>query len=399
MPAAERWRLLQLDDARFGGLARLVFTFVKAAIFGHCFDSLFGSHTVEHEHAVQVIELVLKEPRQKLVGLDCDLFSGKVDSLQQNLFGSNHLDVQARNREAPFFVDPFTGCFDDFGIDQNVGAVTNVVDEQLLLHTDLRSRKAYAGSVVHDVEHLVGETNEFVVDFLDLERSRLQHGIAVCSDFVRHGARLSTVNSGDSAHYFDVDNDDLERLGSSPKRVQWKAFGAEFTAMSDRGVFSYGHLDKGTAVLFDLAPRPPDCGVFLDIGCGWGAITLTLAKLAPRARIHAIDVNPRAIDLTASNANDAGLDNVHVSNPAQVHPGLKFDLIWSNPPIRIGKEALHVLLANWLARLTPEGSAYMVVQKNLGSDSLADWLDSLGYAVERIGSRKGFRVLRIVQRQ
>ena len=207
------------------------------------------------------------------------------------------------------------------------------------------------------------------------------------------------MNSGDSAHYFDVDNDDLDRLGSSPKRVQWKVFGTEFAALSDRGVFSYGHLDKGTAVLFDLAPRPPNSGVFLDIGCGWGAIALTLAGLAPHAQVHAIDVNPRAIDITTSNAKDAGLDNVHVSHPEQVHPGLKFDLIWSNPPIRIGKEALHVLLANWLARLTPEGVAYLVVQKNLGSDSLAEWLGSVGYTVGRIGSRKGFRVLRIVQRQ
>ena len=372
---------------------------MKASVLGHCFDSLFGRHAVEHQYAVQVIEFVLEEPRQKLVGLDRDLFSVKVDSLQQDLFGPNHLDVQTGNRKTALFVDPLTGGFNDFGVDQHVGAVTNVVDEQLLLHTDLRSRQAYAGSVVHDVEHFVGETNELVVDFLDLERSRLQHGVAVCSDFVRHGARLSTVNSGDSAHYFDVDNDDLERLGSSPKRVQWKAFGAEFTAMSDRGVFSYGHLDKGTAVLFDLAPRPPDSGVFLDIGCGWGAIALTLAGLAPRAKVHAIDVNPRAIDLTTSNAKDAGLDNLHVSHPEGVHSGLRFDLIWSNPPIRIGKEALHEMLAHWLARLAPQGSAYLVVQKNLGSDSLAQWLVSLGYSVERIGSRKGFRVLRVDNRQ
>jgi 16S rRNA G1207 methylase RsmC len=203
------------------------------------------------------------------------------------------------------------------------------------------------------------------------------------------------VNSGDSAHYFDVDDDDLERLGSAPKRVTWTAFGEEFAATSDRGVFSYGHLDKGTAVLFELAPRPPQTGVFLDIGCGWGPISLTLARLSPHAHVHAIDVNPRAITLTAANAKDAGCNAVHVSSPADVHPGLRFDLIWSNPPIRIGKQALHELLAHWLARLTPTGTAYLVVQKNLGADSLADWLAGNGYVVDRLGSRKGFRVLRV----
>ena len=368
---------------------------MKTPVLGHCFDALFGRHAVEHEHAVQMVEFVLKKTRQQFIGLDTDLFAVKVDSFQQDLFGSDHLDIKTGNRKAAFFVDPFTRCFDDFWVDQHIRAVADVVHEQLLLHTNLRGRKADAGCVVHDVEHLIGESNELVVDLLDLERSRLQHGIAVCSNFVRHGARLSTVNSGNSAHYFDVDNDDLDRLGSSPKRVQWKVFGTEFAALSDRGVFSYGHLDKGTAVLFDLAPRPPDSGVFLDVGCGWGAIALTLAGLAPHAQVHAIDVNPRAIDLTISNAKDAGLTNVHVSRPEGVHSGLRFDLIWSNPPIRIGKEALHEMLGHWLSRLTLDGVAYLVVQKNLGSDSLAEWLGSLGYAVERVGSRKGFRVLRV----
>lgn len=199
----------------------------------------------------------------------------------------------------------------------------------------------------------------------------------------------------DSTHYFDVDDADLRRIGSAPREVKWHAHGATLTALSDRAVFSHGRLDKATAVLFDLAPPPPDHGTFLDIGCGWGAIALTLAKLAPAAQVYAIDINPRAVELTRSNAASAGFDNVRTMHPDAVHPGLTFDLIWSNPPIRIGKSGLHDLLDHWLNRLSPQGIACLVVGKNLGADSLAEWMVGRGFDVERLGSRKGFRVLRV----
>jgi 16S rRNA G1207 methylase RsmC len=201
-------------------------------------------------------------------------------------------------------------------------------------------------------------------------------------------------NNG-SSHYFDVDDDDLDRLGSNPREVTWAVHGATLTAASDRGVFSYGRLDRGTAVLFDLAPPPPPSGTFLDVGCGWGAIALSLATLSPAAKVWAIDVNPRALQLADSNAKSLGLGNVHVLHPDDVHGGLTFDLIWSNPPIRVGKAALHAILEQWLARLSATGCAYLVVQKNLGADSLAAWLDTNGWDVSRVGSRKGFRVLRV----
>lgn len=202
-----------------------------------------------------------------------------------------------------------------------------------------------------------------------------------------------------SSHYFDVDDEDLDRLGSNPREVTWTTHGVTIAAMSDRGVFSYGRLDRGTKVLFDLVPMPPPRGTFLDIGCGWGAIALTMATLAPAAKVHAVDVNPRAVDLAGSNARRLQLDNIRVSQPDEVHPGVTFDLVWGNPPIRVGKNALHTILETWLSRLSPTGEAYLVVQKNLGSDSLAEWLGGRGFLVERTGSRKGFRVLHVVRGQ
>lgn len=207
---------------------------------------------------------------------------------------------------------------------------------------------------------------------------------------------MNSPNTSDSAsHYFDVDPDDLSRLGSAPREVAWRTHGRDLSAQSDRGVFSYAGLDKGTAVLFSLTPMPPPAGTFLDLGCGWGSIALTLANLSPEATVWALDVNPRARELTTANASRLGARNVKVCDPADVPADIEFDLIWSNPPIRIGKEALHRILLTWLGRLSASGVAFLVVQKHLGADSLAEWLTRQGYAVERVGSKKGFRVLRI----
>jgi 16S rRNA G1207 methylase RsmC len=164
------------------------------------------------------------------------------------------------------------------------------------------------------------------------------------------------------------------------------------------GVFSPGGLDKGTAVLLADAPTPPPGGTFLDLGCGWGPVALSLGLRSPDATVYAVDVNERAVELTARNAAALGLDRVHARSPDGIPAGVRFDLVWSNPPIRVGKQALHALLLTWLPRLAPGGSAYLVVSKNLGSDSLQRWLaDTLddGYAVGRRSTAKGFRVVEV----
>ena len=109
-----------------------------------------------------------------------------------------------------------------------------------------------------------------------------------------------------------------------------------------------------------------------------------------------MDVNERALDLVRRNAERLGLGNVRAVLPDEVPDGLEFDLCWSNPPIRVGKQALHDLLTRWLPRLADGGVAWLVVQKNLGSDSLARWItDTLGVPVAREASSKGFRILRV----
>ena len=166
------------------------------------------------------------------------------------------------------------------------------------------------------------------------------------------------------------------------------------------GVFSGNRLDLGTSVLLKRVPEPAQEGTFLDLGCGWGPIALTMAFESPKADVWALDVNERALEVTKRNAEINGIGTIHAATADEIPHDLTFDLIWSNPPIRIGKEALHELLMAWLPRLNAGGAAYLVVQKNLGSDSLIPWLATQlgdGYEVSKYASAKGFRVIEVMK--
>ncbi|MDR0284743.1 MAG: methyltransferase [Propionibacteriaceae bacterium] len=195
------------------------------------------------------------------------------------------------------------------------------------------------------------------------------------------------------SHYFVTPAPD-ERRHDVPA-VIW---GRSYTFVSSAGVFSANRLDPGTSQLFRLTEPPPDRPArFLDLGCGFGPIAVALADHCPSAAVDAVDVNARALELTTANARRAGVaDRLRTYTPDAVPDGL-YDEIWSNPPIRIGKPALHDLLARWLARLAPTGHATLVVGKHLGADSLTTWLTSATWAVCRRGSAKGFRVLSVRQ--
>jgi 16S rRNA G1207 methylase RsmC len=164
------------------------------------------------------------------------------------------------------------------------------------------------------------------------------------------------------------------------------------------GVFSPEHIDQGTQVLLGHLESANPTGNFLDIGCGWGPITLALALHSPKATIYAVDVNQRSLELTKMNVERLGIKNVIVCTPEQVPADVLFDEIWSNPPIRVGKKVLHEILNLWLRRLAIGGTARLVVQKNLGSDSLHKWLIqefSPEFESTRIDSSKTFRVLKV----
>ena len=164
---------------------------------------------------------------------------------------------------------------------------------------------------------------------------------------------------------------------------------------TDAGVFSPGRLDPGTRFLLEESPAPPTSGDLLDLGCGYGPIACVLAARSPGATVWAVDVNERALELCARNARAAGLQNVRCVTPDDASVPARFAAIWSNPPVRIGKDALHALLGQWLARLGPGGDAYLVVGRNLGADSLHRWLAGQGWPVTRLAARSGYRLLQV----
>ncbi len=196
-----------------------------------------------------------------------------------------------------------------------------------------------------------------------------------------------------SEHYFSTQ----PTAPGRERELRTTLAGAERRLRTDSGIFSPDGLDKGTAVLLDLVPAPPEHGALLDIGCGWGPIALSLALRSPQAQVYAVDVNQRSLDLTRKNAELLGLGNISVSVPEDLDPAITFQTFWSNPPIRVGKSALHEIMRLWLPRLAPGGTAYLVVQKNLGSDSLQRWLaeEFPHYRIRRFGSVKAFRVLEV----
>jgi 16S rRNA G1207 methylase RsmC len=198
--------------------------------------------------------------------------------------------------------------------------------------------------------------------------------------------------SGD--HYFSSSpGSDLK-----PRAIRAVLAGREVEVVTAGGIFSPDHVDTGTAVLLGSVPEPPQAGNVLDLGCGWGPIALTLALKSPHATVWAVDVNERALDLVRANAEKLSMQNIIASRPSDIPADVEFATIWSNPPIRVGKDELHGILDTWLPRLAPGGEAWLVVAKQLGGDSLHRWLETeRGWAVTREETSKGFRVLKVTR--
>lgn len=192
------------------------------------------------------------------------------------------------------------------------------------------------------------------------------------------------------SHYFDEE----PTTDSSPREISLLLPDMNLMLRTDRGVFGYNRIDAGTKLLLLKAPAPSAGGDLLDLGCGTGAIALTMARRAPAATVWAVDVNDRARELCRANAELNSIPNVRVCGPDEVPDNVRFATIWSNPAIRIGKPALHEMLTRWFSRLTAEGEAVMVVHKHLGGDSLHAWLTAQGYPTARLASGSGYRILR-----
>lgn len=197
-----------------------------------------------------------------------------------------------------------------------------------------------------------------------------------------------------SDHYFSATPASAQNL----RTIRVMLAGRDLEVITAGGVFSPDRLDAGTAVLFANMPPVPPGGNFLDLGSGWGPISMTMALASPHATVWAVDVNERALDLVRRNADHLGLTNINAVLPEDVPDDISFRTIRSNPPIRVGKNVLHDMLERWIPRLDERSDAWLVVQRNLGADSLQRWLGATfhtGYSVFRTATGKGYRVIKV----
>jgi 16S rRNA (guanine1207-N2)-methyltransferase len=198
-------------------------------------------------------------------------------------------------------------------------------------------------------------------------------------------------------HYFSAIPESELKFRS----IRVQLAGQPYEIVTSNGIFSPERIDAGTQVLLAHTPPAPPGGNLLDLGCGWGPITYTLALESPNSTVWAVDVNQRALELVQRNAATLGLTNINACRPEDVPADVTFVTIRSNPPIRVGKGELHHMLERWIPRLEPESDAWLVVQRNLGSDSLQHWLEGTlpaEFAVSRAATNKGYRVLRVRRR-
>lgn len=169
--------------------------------------------------------------------------------------------------------------------------------------------------------------------------------------------------------------------------------------VSAEGVFGAQRVDRGTSVLIRNAPIPAPCTGVVDLGCGYGPIAVSMGMRQPEAGLWAVDVNRRALALTARNAASAGAHNVVTAEPEAVPAALRFDRIYSHPPIKIGCSSLHELLDGWLRRLSHGGDAYLVVKQSMGADALHSWLNDTSFPARRAGSKQGYRLLHVLENE
>ena len=196
-------------------------------------------------------------------------------------------------------------------------------------------------------------------------------------------------------HYFSAD----PSKPATFREIEFDVGGKGFRAMTASGTFSITRLDPGTKILLENYAEFPEEGNVLDLGCGWGPISLAIAGHSQATTVWALDVNQRSLQLVAENSKTNGLANIKAVTQDQIPDGIKFTGIWSNPPIRVGKVVLHELLETWLPRLEEGGRAMLVVQKQLGADSLLAWIQERfpDLTATRFSTDKGYRILEVVR--
>ncbi len=191
------------------------------------------------------------------------------------------------------------------------------------------------------------------------------------------------------SHYFTNEN---ETLKSNPQAIAFRVHNTDFTCMTDHGVFSKESLDRGTAVLLDYLTINPDYKNALDLGCGYGPIGLVLQKVFHLA-VDMVDINERALALCRDNLQtNQVVANVFASDGFSAVTQT-YDIIVTNPPIRVGKTKLYELLQTSYDYLNDDGEFVFVMNKKHGAESALKFIQNTFKNVTVIGKKKGFYVI------
>ena len=178
------------------------------------------------------------------------------------------------------------------------------------------------------------------------------------------------------------------------RQITVTALGNELTFITDAGVFSRDGLDRGTEIL--LNALPPLSGRVLDLGCGWGAVGVSLGKKYPGLDIVMTDVNSRAVELSRRNLQLNGVQAQVVQGDSYAAVTGTFDAIITNPPIRAGKALIYSLFDQAQDRLNPGGALYIVIRKQQGAPSALKHLQETWPSAEIIDRASGYWILRTV---
>lgn len=174
--------------------------------------------------------------------------------------------------------------------------------------------------------------------------------------------------------------------------------GVETQFVTDAAVFSRDRVDFGSALLIEAMEIGPTDTV-LDVGCGYGPIGITAARLAPQGRVYMVDVNERAAELARRNLAENGIQNAEVRVGDALAPvaGLAFDKVLTNPPIRAGKAVVYAIVEQAHQALKPGGSLWVVIQTKQGAPSMKKKLQETFGDVEDVDRQAGFHIFKAVK--
>ena len=165
---------------------------------------------------------------------------------------------------------------------------------------------------------------------------------------------------------------------------------------TDAGVFSKQHVDPGSELLCKALPDTLGTRV-LDMGCGWGAMTIMTLARFPKAEITMADVNERALALAVSN-----VEKNHMQATAILSDGFEkvegeFDAVITNPPIRAGKSVIYKMFEDAKEHLVPGGALYLVIRKQQGAPSALKFLKELYGKAEVIERDGGYWIIECIK--